>query len=205
MIHPTAIVETDQIGENVTIGPFTYISERVIIKDNCKILGHASIGNPAQYKETRFEDSGNLITIGEGTEIREFVTINLPTYGNTIIGKNCFLMANVHIPHDCEIGNDVIFVVGTAIGGRSKIGNYCYFGLNCSVHNKSVIGDYTVIGAASFFKGNSGSGLVWAGVPAKPLKVNTVGISRNAPSKDKDKILQFAEKNLIMYSGGDDD
>ena len=195
-IHPTAIVETKNIGKNVHIGPFSYIGERVIIEDNCKILGHASIGNPAQYKETRFEDSGNPIVIGAGTEIREFVTINLPTYGKTVIGKNCFLMANVHIPHDCEVGHDTVFVVGAAIGGRSKIGNYCYFGLNCSVHNKSEIGDYCVVGAGSFFKGKSDAGLIWAGVPAKAIKINKVGIERNTSDDMKEIVMLNAKKAL---------
>lgn len=200
-IHPTSIVETKDIGKNVYIGPYTYISERVIIEDNCKIIGHASIGNPAQYKEVRFADVGNKIIIGEATEIREFVTINLPTYGNTIIGKNCFLMANVHIPHDCEVGHDVIFVVGAAIGGRTKIGNYCYFGLNCSVHNKSEIGDYCVVGASSFFKGKSDPGLIWAGVPAKAIKINSVGIERNAPDDMKQSIISNAKVSLDRYKG----
>ncbi|RLC20945.1 MAG: hypothetical protein DRH56_09930 [Deltaproteobacteria bacterium] len=194
MIHPTSVVETKRIGSNVYIGPFVYISKRVIIEDNCKIFAHASIGAPAQYKQPRFEDEGKPIIIGAGTEIREFVTINLPTYGETKVGRNCFLMANVHIPHDCEVGHDVIFAVGTAIGGRSRIGNYCYFGLNCSVHNRSIIGDYTMIGAGSFFKGDSGVGLVWAGVPARPIKVNKVGIKRYAPPNIQDKILQQAQE-----------
>ena len=200
-IHPTSLVESDNIGKDVYIGPFTYISKRVIIEDDCKIFGHVSIGSPAQYKETRFEDEGHLIVIGEGTEIREFVTINLPTFGNTIIGKNCFLMANVHIPHDCEVGHDTVFVVGSAIGGRSKIGNYCYLGLNCSVHNRSEIGDYCVIGASSFFKGISPPGLIWAGVPAKALKVNKIGIERNSDEKDKYNIINEAEKSLKNIRG----
>jgi len=197
-IHKTSIVETELVGKNVYIGPYTYIGKRVSLGDNCKILGHASIGNPAQYKETRFEDVGNLIKIGSGTEIREFVTINLPTYGNTIIGENCFLMANVHIPHDCDVGHDTVFVVGSAIGGRSKIGNYCYFGLNCSVHNRSEIGDYTVIGASSFFKGKTQGGLIWAGVPAKAIKVNKVGIERNVDPEMLHDILINAEETLNM-------
>ena len=196
-IHPTAIVETKNIGKNVHIGPFSYIGERVIIEDNCKILGHVSIGNPAQYKETRFEDAGNFITIGAGTEIREFVTINLPTYSKTVIGENCFLMANVHIPHDCQVGHDTVFVVGAAIGGRSIIGNYCYFGLNCSVHNRSEIGDYCVVGAGSFFKGKSEAGIIWAGVPAKPSKLNMVGIERNASNEMKYLLVSKAEEYLI--------
>lgn len=198
-IHPTSIVETENIGKNVHIGPFCYIAERVVIGDGCKILGHASIGTPSQYKTARFEDAGNPIIIGARTEIREFVTINLPTYGTTSIGEDCFLMANVHIPHDCEAGNGVIFVVGAAIGGRAKIGNHCYFGLNSSVHNKSELGDHCVVGADSFFKGRSPSGIIWAGVPSRPIKANRIGIERNAPKELQKKILMDAENFLAGY------
>lgn len=200
-IHPTAIVETKNIGKDVYIGPFCYVSERVVLEDGCKLIGHSSIGNPAQYKVTRFEDAGNPVIIGSGTEIREFVTVNAPTYGTTRIGSNCFLMANVHIPHDCEVGNDVVFVVGAAIGGRSKIGNNCYLGLNSSMHNRSELGDYSVVGAGSFFKGIGPAGLIWAGVPARPIKINIVGIERNAPEEFKDSILSIAEQSLVMLKG----
>lgn len=195
-IHSTAIVETTNIGSDVYIGPFCYVSERVVLGDGCRLLGHSSIGNPAQYKSARFEDAGNPIIISEGTEIREFVTVNLPTYGVTKIGKNCLLMANVHIPHDCEIGNDVVFVVGAAIGGRTNIGNHCYFGLNSTVHNKSELGDYSVVGASSFFKGKAPAGLIWAGVPARAIKVNSVGIERNAPEQEVEFIKRQAEAAL---------
>lgn len=195
-IHPTAIVETKNIGKDVHVGPFCYVSERVILEDGCRLVGHSSIGRSAQYKEARFEDAGEPITIGAGTEIREFVTVNAPTYGKTSIGSNCFLMANVHVPHDCEIGNDVILVVGAAIGGRSKIGNNCYLGLNSSMHNKSELGDYSVVGAGSFFKGIAPAGLIWAGVPARALKVNMVGLERNAPEDELESIVKQAEEYL---------
>jgi UDP-N-acetylglucosamine acyltransferase len=202
-IHPTAIVETKEIGKDVYIGPFCYISERVILEDGCRLVGHSSIGQPAQYKIKRFENEGNYIIVGKGTEIREFVTVNAPTYSTTKIGKNCFLMANVHIPHDCQVGDDVVFVVGTAIGGRSIIGDHCYFGLNSSVHNRSEIGAYSVIGAGSFFKGKTSGGLIWAGVPAKPLKVNSVGIDRNAPEKERNSIKEMATEHLKnLYETG---
>jgi len=192
-------VETEDIGNNVHIGPFCYISERVSIGNDCKILGHASIGNPAQYKVPRFEDEGNPIIIGDGTQIREFVAINLPTYNTTRIGKNCFLMANVHVPHDCEIGNEVVLVVGAALGGRCKIGDYCYFGLNSSIHNRSEIGNHSVVGAGSFFKGKAPGGIIWAGVPARPIKVNKVGIERNASEDLRGGLITEANEFLKEY------
>jgi UDP-N-acetylglucosamine acyltransferase len=194
MIHPTAIVETRNIGKNVSIGPYSCIAERVVIGDGCKIYGHASIGNPPQYKGKTYQDCGGRIVIEDGVEIREFVTINLPTIRDTVIGKGSLLMANVHIGHDCQIGKDCIFVVGAALGGLVTVGNFCYFGLNSSVHPEAEIADYCLVGAGSFFKGRSKIGLIWAGVPAKAVKINRIGIERNAV--DKDAIIMMAMRNL---------
>ncbi len=195
-IHPTAIVDTESIGKNVHIGPFCYIGRNVTIEDDCILFGHCSIGAPAQYKPAVSEYDDRPITIGAGTEIREFVTINRPTTGETHLGKKCLLMANVHIPHDCVTGDNVVFVVGAAIGGHTKIGSNCYIGLNATMHNKSELGDYSIIGASSFFKGKAPGGLVWVGVPARAIKVNTIGIVRNAPVELKDKIIIEAEEAL---------
>lgn len=197
-IHPTAVVETKDIGKDVYIGPFCYIGDNVTIEDGCVLYGHCSIGGPAQYKPALPEYNALPIHVGAGTEIREFVTINRPTTSKTVVGHRCFLMANVHIPHDCIVGNDVVFVVGAAIGGFTEIGDHCYIGLNATTHNKSVLGDYCVVGASSFFKGNSPAGLIWAGVPARALKVNSVGIERNAPKDLRTKILNSAEDALVI-------
>ena len=180
------------IGDNTIIEPFCYISGTTIIGRNCK-LSHCSIGKDPQYKYGH--TSNGIIEIKDNVEIREFVTINSPTKDKTFIGNNCLLMANSHVPHDCYIDEYTVVVVGAAIGGNSKIGRHCVIGLNASLHQDSVLEDYCMIGANSFFKGTGKAGVIYAGVPAKPIKVNLVGITRYAYDYEKEQL----KSNALYY------
>ena len=196
-IHPTAVVETQNIGNNTYIGPFCYVSKRVILGENCNLLGHCSLGTPPQYKE-RPDDKGGIIKIDNNTEIREFVTINLPTQDLTYIGKNSLLMANVHVPHDAYLSDDSFLVVGAALGGFTCLGKGCYLGLNSCFHQYSKLGDYCLVGSNSFFKGESPSGIVWVGSPAIPIKVNIRAIDNYLKNNDKKKDIIDKAKEFIM-------
>jgi len=196
-IHPTSIVETKKIGEGTYIGPFCNISERVIIGKNCKLIGYSSIGSPAQYKIPP-KDNGNPVVIKDGVEIREFVTINTPLEALTEIGERCYIMANAHIGHDSVLENDVVMTVGAALSGHSFIGKYCYIGLNTSTHQYAELGAYSIIGANSFFKGKSPMGITWAGVPARPIKINLRNINSNAPLEKRQIIIDEA----AIFIGG---
>lgn len=191
-IHPTAFVETKNIGEGTEIGPFTYISERVKIGKNCKIYG-ASIGLPGEHP-AGVEDPGGIVDIGDNVEIREFVTINTPLFGDkTSIGSNSYLMAKSHVGHDAQLGYRVILHSGAVVGGHSEIGSFCYMGLNCSTHPFAKLSEYCIVGANGMFKGSSPSALVWVGTPAKPIKVNSVGLDRHCEdSLEKEKLITAA-------------
>ena len=192
-IHNTAVVETTDIGDGTTIGPFTYISKRVVIGNDCNIFG-ASIGLPGEHPHSVEDNLGNVI-IGNNVEIREFVTINAPLFGEkTVVGDNSYLMAKSHVGHDATLGNNVILHTGAIIGGHSIIGNFCYMGLNSSTHPKAVLTDFCIVGASSFFKGKSVEAVTWAGVPAKPIKVNKVGIERHAKESG---LSDFELNNLL--------
>jgi UDP-N-acetylglucosamine acyltransferase len=198
-IHSTAVVETKDIGQDVYIGPFCYITKNVEIRDRCVLVAHSSIGALPQYKDTPPYRGGRIV-IDEGTEIREFVTVNLPTEDITYIGKNSVLMANVHIPHDARLGDDSFIVVGAAIAGFTKLGRGCYMGLNCSTHQYSVLGDFCLVGSNSFFKGESPIGVVWVGVPAKPIKVNITAINKYIEDQNiKKNIIKDAELFIAGY------
>lgn len=192
-IHSTSIVKTKEIGAGTYIGPFCNISERVVVGENCKLVGWSSIGNPGEFKVMP-KDSGNPIIIGNGVEIREFVTINTPIGDVTKIGDNCFLMTKSHVGHDSVLENDVVLSCGSLVGGHSYIGSYCYLGLNASTHQYAKLGDYSIVGANSFFKGKSPMGITWGGVPAVPLKVNLKNIEDNAPLKIRLSIVNEANK-----------
>lgn len=190
-IHPTSIVETKKIGEDTYIGPFCNISERVIIGKNCKLVGWSSIGNPGEFKIPP-KDNGNPIIIEDGVEIREFVTINTPMGDITKIGKYCYLMTKSHVGHDCVLEDNVVLSCGSLVGGCSHIGRYCYIGLNASTHQYAELGSYSIVGANSFFKGKSPMGITWAGVPARPIKVNLKNINSNTSLEDRQSIIDKA-------------
>jgi len=196
-IHPTSIVGTKKIGEGTYIGPFCNISERVVIGKNCRLVGWSSIGNPGEFKIPP-KDNGNPIIIEDGVEIREFVTINTPMGDITKVGKDNYLMTKSHVGHDSILENDVVLSCGSLVGGCSYIGRHCYLGLNASTHQYAELGAYSILGANSFFKGKSPMGITWAGVPARPIKINLRNINLNAPLEKRQIIIDEA----AIFIGG---
>ena len=129
MIHPTAIIDTAAVlGDNVEVGPYCVIGPGVVLGDNVVLKSHvvvrgpSAIGNRVQIFQfatvgedtpaLAFEGEDSVLEIGEGTIIREGVTIHrgMAKRGirKTIIGSNCLLMAYVHGGHDCIVGDNVI-------------------------------------------------------------------------------------------------
>lgn len=192
-VHHTAIVETSRIGEGTIIGPFCYVGKRVILGENCNLVGHCSLGTLPEYKN-RPKDQGGVVIIEDNVEIREFVTVNLPTEAVTRVGKNSCLLTKTYVAHDVELGEDCFVVVGAALGGFTKLGNHCYMSLNCSTHPRAVMGDHCLLGANSFFKGTSPAGIIWAGVPAIPKKVNEISIHNAGDDSVMQSALQFIQK-----------
>lgn len=150
------------------------------------------------WKGRKSNPSGEVI-IGDNTEIREYAIINKPTETCTRIGDNCYIMSHVFIGHDCSIGNNVQLNPGCSIAGFVTIGDNSHVGMNASIHQHSKIGKYCMIGANSFFKGESPDGIVWGGVPSVPIKVNTIGIERSSMS-DEDKSLLIKNSEMFIHS-----
>lgn len=138
---------------------------------------------------------GSTVSVGPGTVIRENVIINLPAKNDvTVIGSNCYLMNTCFVGHDCIIGNNVTLGPHACVAGSVVIGDYTTLGMNSSIHQGSVIGKCCMIGAGAFFKGSSPDGVTWVGVPAVPIKVNTVGIERSGLSEsEKTKMISDAQ------------
>lgn len=201
LCHPTAIVETDRIGENVEVGAFSYITERVVIEDNVKIGPHVVLGTPPHVRGKK--DHGRDLVIKSGTVIREMAHGDAPLKDeDSVIGENCFIMAAGHITHDSIIGEHSILGVGIAIGGHFKCGKYAYVGLNAIIHQFATLGDYCLIGAGSFFKGTSPRGLIWVGSPARPIKINMVGLNRYSGEQERNEVIAEAQDFLNTYELG---
>lgn len=198
MIHPTAIVSTKaEIGANVSIGPYSVIADDVYIGDgteigphvvidqysnigeNCLIFQFASIG--AIPQSLKFEGKKTLLTIGRGTTIREFVTINRGTIfggGITEVGEENFIMAYCHIAHDCKTGRKVIMANAATLAGHITIGNYATVGGIVAIHQFVRVGDYAFVGGASAVVKDVPPYVIAAGDRASLHGLNAVGLKR---------------------------
>lgn len=146
------------IGDNVDIGDGSHIQHHVVISENtkigknCKIYPFTSIGTDPQ--DITFKGEETFVEIGDNNLIREFVTINRGTSkggGLTKIGNNNYLMAYVHIAHDCKIGNNTIFINGATLAGHVEVEDNAVIGAFSSVHQfvrigrNSYVGGYTIV------------------------------------------------------------
>ena len=168
-IHPTAILEGDiELGEGVEIGAYTILKGNIKIGDgtkigsrvsiyhnveigkNCEIHDGCVIGDAPQHLKDRGE-SGKVV-IGDNTVLREFVTVNRGTgfdRRETRIGNNVFLMAYVHIAHDCVVGDNVIMANAATLGGHVVVENNVFMGGLSAVQQKCRVGAYAMVGGLS--------------------------------------------------------
>jgi UDP-N-acetylglucosamine acyltransferase len=162
MIHSTAIIDKEAIlGKRIKIGPYSAVEKDAKILDgteighgcvvkagtnigkDCKIYEHVSIGNPPQ--DTKYKGEATQVQIGDRNIIREFVTIHGGTGNATLIGDDNFLMAHVHVAHNCELGNNIVIVNATQVSGYVTIEDYAFISGLCPVHQFVRIGCHSMI------------------------------------------------------------
>lgn len=217
MISPLAVVEQGAIiGKNTVIEAFAYIGKNVVIGDDCliksgaKIVGNTKIGNkckifsyailgdiPQDISYTNDDFSG--LIIGDNATIREFCTINSGTKkgdGYTRIGNNAFIMAYVHIAHDCNIANNVIFANNVTLAGHVEVGDYSVIGGLTPVHQFVKIGRYCMLAGASALSQDLPHFCLAEGNRAYIRSLNLVGLRRHF-SKDDLDILKQAFNELF--------
>ena len=215
-IDRRAIVNKDaQIGNNVTISPFSIIEDDVLIDDgteiganvyiasgtkigkNCKIFHNAVLGTIPQ--DLKFENEKTTLEIGDGTIIREFCSLNRGTKhsGKTEVGKNCFLMMYVHIAHDCQIGNNVIIANATNMAGHVEIHDYANISGLCPIHQFVKIGKHSFIGGGYRVPKDVPPYILASGEPLGYISPNIVGLTRRGFSKEV--ISRLKETYRIIY------
>jgi len=185
-VEPFAVVHGDVvIGDGTWVGSGAVIYDGARIGMNCRIFNGASIS--AIPQDLKFSGEETVLEIGDNTTVREFATLNRGTRarGMTTIGKNCLLMAYVHVAHDCHLGDNVIMVALSGIAGEVVLGDWVTMGGGSMVHQFVHIGAHTIIG---------GGGKVRIDVPPyikadrDPLAfmgLNTVGLERRGFSREK--------------------
>ena len=216
-IHSTAIVDKrSEIGENVSIGPSSIIEAETIIGDNVTIGANCLVAKYTELKndvtmfhgavvgtipqDLKFGGEKTRLVIGEKTTIREYAMLNRGTAesGETVIGKNCFLMAYSHVAHDCKIGDNVILANAVNLAGHIDIGDYAIIGGVVPVHQFVRIGAHAMIGGGFRVQQDVCPYSLAAGYPLKIVGLNRVGLSRRGFKPEALQLLQKAFKILFF-------
>ena len=217
MIHPTAIIDSKadidsnvdvgpysivganvQIGSGTVIGPHVVIQPYVEIGPDCHIFQYASIG--AVPQALKFQGEETYVKIGRGTVIREFVTVNRGTgFGGEIteVGEENFLMAYVHIAHDCKTGRKVILANNATLAGHIVIEDFVTVGGLVAIHQFVRIGSYAYIGGKSAVVKDIPPYVIAAGDRAKLHGLNSVGLKRHEFSQETLSSLKKAYRIIF--------
>ena len=205
-IGPYSIVGSDVIiGDNTEIGPHVLIHPRTKINGDCTIHHGASIGGEPQM--VNFEDVPSSVEIGEGTVVREFVTIHRGAKESQVtrIGKHCMLMNYVHIAHDCEIGDHVVIVNYTGLSGHVVVEDRAFVSGQVGVHQFVRIGKNAMVGGKTAITKDILPFSLIEGIPARLVSINAVGLRRNdikpkarTALKNAFKILQDPTNNTTQ-------
>jgi len=217
LIHPTAIIDPGarlasgvsvgaysiigadvEVGENTWIAPHVVISGPTRIGRNNKIYQFSSIGAVPQDK--KYAGEKTFLEIGDGNVIREGCTINRGTAqggGITRIGSNNWIMAYVHIAHDCIIGDGIVFANNASLAGHVTVQDYVILGGFTLVHQFCIVGAYAFTAMASAISKDVPPYLMVSGHMARPHGLNTEGLKRHGFSPDSISQLRRAYK--ILY------
>ncbi|MDO7596482.1 MAG: acyl-ACP--UDP-N-acetylglucosamine O-acyltransferase [Pseudomonadota bacterium] len=220
MIHKTAIIDPSAIlADNVTIGAYSIIGANVEIGANCEIGPHVVINGPTKIgnnnkiyqfssigedpQDKKYAGEATLLEIGDNNLIRESVTVNRGTVqggGITKIGSDNWIMAYVHIAHDCILGNDNIIANNTSLAGHVSIDDFVILGGFSLVSQFNKIGSYAFSAMGSVISRNIPPYVLVSGHMAKPIGVNVEGLRRRHFSDEQIKNIKQAYK-LVYRSG----
>lgn len=220
MIHPTAIIDPSAtIAEDVTIGPYSIIGADVEIGSGCEIASHVVIKGPTKIgqdnkiyqfssvgedpQDKKYDGEKTLLEIGNNNLIRESCTINRGTVqggGITKIGDNNWIMAYVHVAHDCIIGNDNIFANNASLAGHVLVDDFVILGGFTLVSQFNSIGSHAFSAMGSVISRNIPPYVLVSGHMAKPVGVNVEGLKRREFNDTQIKNIRQAYK--LTYRSG---
>jgi UDP-N-acetylglucosamine acyltransferase len=216
-IHPTALIDPAaqlhssvqvgpyavigphvQIGQDTTIGPHTTIEGHTRIGRNNRIFQFAAIGGIPQDK--KYAGEPTALEIGDNNTIREFCTLNLGTIqdsGVTRIGSDNWIMAYVHVAHDCQIGDHTIIANATQLGGHVHLGDHVFLGGLCGVHQFVRVGAHAMAGFQTRLSQDLPPFMIAAGNPAEAEGVNQEGLRRRGFSPER--IAAIKQMHRLLY------
>lgn len=216
-IHPTAIVAPGaRLAAGVTVGPYSIIGEHVSIGENtvvgphCVIDGHTTIGRDNTFyrfcsiggmpQDKKYGGEPTRLEIGDGNMVREYVTINTGTtqdVGVTRVRDDNWIMAYVHIAHDCQVASHTVIANNVQLAGHIHIDDYAILGGSTAVHQFVRIGAHTMVGGTSSIRQDIPPYVIGAGDPFRPVGINSEGLSRRG--YDVDVVAALKEAYKLIY------
>ncbi len=197
-IHSTAIIaESASIADDVVIGPYCVVGENVEIGAGSKIDSHVVISGPTRIgrnnhiyqftsvgddpQDKKYRGEPTRLEIGDDNTIREFCTISRGTIqddGVTSIGSDNWIMAYVHIAHDCRIGNHCIFANNATLAGHVHVGDWAIFAGFTGAHQFCHIGAHAFLGMYAGTSRDVPAYTMIGGQPPAPKGINSEGLKR---------------------------
>jgi UDP-N-acetylglucosamine acyltransferase len=220
LIHPTAVIDpAAELAEDVSVGPYSVIGADVIIGAGTRIGPHVVMNGPARIgcqnrifqfasigeepQDKKYAGEPTRLEIGDRNTIREFVTINRGTMqdeGVTRLGDDNWIMAYVHVAHDCRIGNQTIFANNASLAGHVSVGDYAILGGFTLVHQFCSIGVHSLTAFGSGISMDVPPYITVGGSPARAHGLNMEGLRRHGFSEESRKALRRAYRTLYRES-----
>jgi UDP-N-acetylglucosamine acyltransferase len=196
--HPTAVIDPQaRIAADVEVGPYTVIGPHVEIGAGCwigphtVITGHTRLGTGNRIyqfcsigevpQDKKYAGEATRLEIGNNNTVREFCTFNLGTAqdaGVTRLGNDNWIMAYVHLAHDCDVGNGTIFANNAQLAGHVRVDDYAILGGYTGVHQFCKIGAHSFAGVSSVVLKDVPPYMTVSGNPARPYGINAEGLKR---------------------------
>ncbi len=215
-IHPTALVHANaRLGKNVSVGAYSIVGEHVEIGGDSwigphvVINGHTRIGQGNRIfqfssigempQDKKYAGEPTLLEIGDRNTIREFCTFNCGTAqdaGVTRVGSDNWIMAYVHIAHDCQVGDNTIFANNAQLAGHVHVGDFAILGGFTVVHQFVRIGPHSITAMGTILLQDLPPYVTAAGNTARPYGINSEGLKRRGFSAEAIAALKRAYKQV---------
>ena len=220
LIHPTALItEGARLDPTVSVGPYAVIGADVTIGANttigahCVIEGHTTLGQDNRVfqfaslggapQDKKYAGEPTRLVIGDRNTVREFCTFNTGTTqdeGVTRIGDDNWIMAYVHIAHDCVVGNQTILANNATLAGHVQIGDYAIIGGLTGLHQFTQVGAHVMAGFASHISQDVPPFMMVDGNPLAVRGLNLEGLRRRGFSPER--ISAIKQMHRLLYRQG---
>ena len=219
-IHPTALVDSQaELDSTVIVGPYTVIGPNVkvacgtTIGPHCVIEGHTSIGRDNRIfqfnslgaipQDKKYAGEPCELVIGDRNTIREFCTFNIGSPGDsgvTCVGNDNWIMAYVHLAHDCKVGNNTIFANNSQLAGHVHVGDFVILGGFTVVHQFVRLGAHSMTAMCSLLFADLPPFVMSQGQPAEARSMNFEGLRRRGFSPERISAVKAMHKALYRES-----